>query len=153
MSQAAIRTALNTAVNTVADVGNVHDYERWSDDWANFLDMFKTTINNVEQIRGWDIAYRGFLAERDPQFTRSVIHRHAFWIQGYIRLNDEMASEKEAAALAEAVCTAVDSNATLHTTVYQNTGPASMEEFTPRTFGGVLCHYAKIVVVVPEQVS
>jgi hypothetical protein len=153
MSESAIRAALYAAVNTVTNIGKVYDYERWAAEWPKFLDLFKTEINGVEQIRGWDVAYRGFVATRDPQFARFNIQNHAFWVQGYVRLNDSLASEKEVSALAAAVCDAIDTDATLHATVYQNTGPASLEEFTPRTFGSVLCHYVKIVVIVPEQVS
>jgi hypothetical protein len=153
MSEAAIRALLNTAVNTVSNVGKVYDYERWTNGWDTFLDLFKTTIGTTPQIRGWDIGYRGFIAERDPQFARKTIHRHTFWVQGYMRLNDALASEKDAAALSTAVCNAIDASAALHATVYHNTGPASLEQFEPRTYGSTLCHYSRIVVIVPEQVN
>lgn len=153
MSQSAIRAALYTAVGTVSNVGKVYDYKRRADEWDTFLEFYRTTINGVSQIRGWDITYRGFTARRDPQFARQVIHDHTFWVMGYMGLSDVSGTDKTFADLCEAVAAAIDANATLHTGVYNLTGPASIPELEVIPLGDVLCHIAQIIVVVPEQVS
>lgn len=153
MSEAAIRAAIYSAVGGVSSVGEVYDFEQWAAEWPDFLNLFKTTIGGVDQILGWDVSYRGFSPSRDPQFARFVIHTHTFWVQGYNRVNNALATEKIFAPLAIAVCAAIDANSTLHNGVYKHTGPAELQTVEPRTFGSVLCHYARIVVTVPEQVS
>jgi hypothetical protein len=152
MSEAAIRAALYTAVNGVSNIGKVYDYKRRADTWPEFLALFKTKISGTEQIRGWDITYRGFTGIRDAQFGRAVKHNHLFWVQGYMGVNDADATDKTFAALAEAVVAEIDASATIHTGVYTLTGPASLEvEAVP--LGSALCHLAHIVIEVPEQVS
>lgn len=153
MSETAIRAALYSAVSDVSNIGTVYDYERWAAEWGTFLTLFKTTITGVPQIRGWEVAYRGFLPARDPQFARQVIHNHSFVVQGYMALSDADESEKTFATLALAVVAAIDADSTLHSGVYKLTGPASMDIFEPRSFGSVLCHYARITITVSEQVS
>ena len=151
MSEATIRAAVYAAVNDVTGKGVVYDYERWAATWPAFLALFKVTEAGDGQIRGWEVAYRGFNAVRDPQFGRLTLREHNFWVQGYLRIDDSAGSEKTAAALAEDMCDAIDANTTIHSSPYRDASPASLEVFGPRDFGGVLCHYARIVVTVTED--
>lgn len=153
MSESAIRAAIYAAVGGVSNVGKVYDYERWAATWPDFLALFKTTVSGTDQIRGWEVSYRGFSAERDSQFRQFKRHTHTFWVQGYMGVSDADETEKTFATLAHAVVSAIDSDSTLHSTVYKFTGPVSMPICQTRMFSDVFCHYAQIVVTVQEQVS
>ena len=153
MSEATVRAALKNAIDTVSNVGKTYDYERWAAEWGDFLALFKTTISGTAQIRGWEVAYRGNDAQRDPQFARQIIHAHAFQVRGYMRVDDSAASEKTFAALAESVQAAIDASVTIHSSTYLDATPATLQAFEPRSFGGVLCHYAQINITVTEQVT
>lgn len=149
MSEATIRAHLKSIVTAVANVGVVHDYDRWSNEWPDFLAHFKTAIGGVDQIRGWSIGYNGFEAE-DIEIDPNRLRSHGFSIHGYLGLEDSLATEKTAAALAETVCNAFDDSTTLHNgATYYNTSPARLL-FEPRMFGGVLCHYIEIRLTVTE---
>ena len=58
MPEAAIRTQIYTILGGVTNIGQVYDYERWAADWVTFINLFKTTIGTVDQIRGWEIGRR-----------------------------------------------------------------------------------------------
>lgn len=152
MSESAIRAALYSAVSNVTDAGRVYDYKRRADNWPDFLALFKTTIGGVAQIRGWDINYKGFEGQRDPIMARQTIRNRIFWVQGYMRVNDDAGSDKIFATLTEAVCNAIDADSTLHSGPYKMTPPASMPEVEVLPLGDVLCHFAQIVVTVSERI-
>lgn len=151
MSEATIRTAIYNAINDVSGRGIVHSYERWAAEWGAFLDLFKTVVNDKQQVRGWEVAYRGFNAIRDPQFTRLTLREHQFIVQGYMSLNDGDITEKTFAALAEDMCDAIDADTVIHSTPYRDASPAGLIRLEPRTFGSVLCHFAQIAVTVTEE--
>ena len=155
MSESTIRTAIYNAVNGVGNVGKVYDYERYSNDWAEFLTLFKTTISGTVQIRGWMIGYRG-IQESVPQTFipgkggNQRIHR--FQVLGVMGIDDDAASEKTFATLAESVCNALDSAAALHVKgTYPRATPVTMG-FDPLPFAGVLVHAAAIVIEVAEVI-
>ena len=151
MSEATIRTAIYDAVRGVSNVGMVYDYERHATTWDVFTDLFKTTIGaGVVQIRGWMIGYRGIseveairLIKADKRITRT----HTFQIAGIMGIDDSAASEKPFAALAEDVCDALDSDATVQ--AFAAVSPARFV-FDPSPFAGVLVHLAAITLEVTE---
>lgn len=153
MSQAAIRTAIYDAVSGVSDVGQVYDYERHANEWNAFLDLFQSTITGNEQILGWAVSYRGIItSERDtfrPGSKSGLFRTHRFQILGIAGIDDANGSEKVFAALAEAVCDALDDDNTLQS--YISVSPASMR-FDPAPFSGVLVHGALIIIDVKEGV-
>jgi hypothetical protein len=137
-------------VNGVTNVGKVYDYERWANEWDDFLTFFKTTISTVDQVRGWEVVYRGFAHQPPMDFSGKHIRAHRFAVMGYMGLDDSEATEKTFAALAEAVADAIDADATIQASTYYYVEDVSIDEFEPRMFGGVLCHYALINVIVEE---
>lgn len=153
MSQATIRTAIYNAVNGVSNKGVCYDYERWRADWAGFLSLFKTTVSGTPQIRGWEVAYRGYEPTRHPQFSRITLQAHRFVVQGYMGVDDSEATEKTFATLAETVCETLDADSTLHSSTYWRVSSADLQAFEPRMFGSVLCHFAQIAITVTEEVS
>ncbi len=152
MSESAIRTAIYNAVNGVSNIGKVYDYERHSNDWSEFLDKFKTTIGGTDQIRGWMVGYRGITEAQGNRFTpaaKRITRTHRFQILGVMGIDDSEESEKTFAELAEDVCDALDSDATIHG--YLGSSPATVG-FDPRPFAGVLVHAAAIVIDITEAI-
>lgn len=151
MSEAAIRTAIYNAVNGVSNVGQVYDYERHSNDWSDFLDRFKVTTGGLDQIRGWMVGYRGIQEAEGGRFGAPgrISRKHRFQVLGVMGIDDSEESEKTFAALAEDVCDALDSDATVHG--FHFTSPATLG-FDPRPFAGILVHAAAIVIDVTEAI-
>lgn len=153
MPESAIRTQIYTILNAVTDVGKVYDYERWAADWSTFINLFKTTIGAVDQIRGWEIGRRSVKEERITLGISSSGNEknHGFLIRGYMRVNDAEASEKIFNALIEAIATAFRGNKKLNDTARDHDFiQAEIIEF--RLFGGVLCHYAELNLTVYERI-
>lgn len=155
MSQATIRSRLDTIVSAVSNIGVVHDYERFSSDMTAFMTLFKTTISGTDQIRGWTIGYNGYSTPDDDEFPREFGHRFIrlkrFKIRGYQGLDDSAETEKTFAALVEDVCSAIDGDATLNDKdTYYLADYCVVPVFDLRIFGSVLCHYCEIDVNVAE---
>lgn len=156
MSQATIRSELDTILSAVSNIGVVHDYERFATEWSTLLDLFKTTVGGVDQIRGWTIGYNGKSAPGgDPQeFGNRWIESHRFIVRGFIGLDDSAETEKTAAALANSVTAAINGDADLYNPdTYYDTPPTEIRAFELRKFGSVLCHYTEILVTVKEFVD
>src|SRR5574343_476170 len=58
-SESTIRSSLINILEDVEDIGVVYDYERWMTDWNVLLSLFKTEIENKDQLRGWIITAGG----------------------------------------------------------------------------------------------
>lgn len=149
MSQATIRTRIYTIVSGVSDVGKVYDYQRFANEYDTYLNLFKTAIDGSDLVRAWMVGYDGFAAEEVS--TGDTVRRHQFRVYGLERINDAAASEKAAAELAESICNALDTDATLHG--YLDDRPSSIELFGYLQFGSVFCHSIEIVVTVSETAA
>lgn len=148
MAQADIRTAIYNAVAGVAQVGEVHDYARWASTWDAFLDHYRDSV--LGQVRGWAVGYAGF-EEQDLEFGDSRLRAHRFLVRGVMALEDGEETEKTWATLAESVANAIKDDTTLAANYYRVNPAALLVE--ERQFGGVLCHYAELAVVVIEYVG
>lgn len=147
MSEAAIRQQIFTDLSSVTNIGKVYDYERWAADWAVFINLFKTRINNVDQIRGWEIGRKAAPATYDSNAEETT--NHQFFIKGYMGVKDSDATEKTFNTLIEAVRTKFRFNFKLNGTC-ELAGPISVDLIDTRTFGSVLCHYAELSLPVQE---
>jgi hypothetical protein len=155
VAEATVRARIKTILESVSNVGNVYDYERWAADWTTYLDLFKTTISGSQVIRGWTITCQSFRPVELTTIGDQQINReYTYKIRGYFGLDDANASEKAAMLIAEDVCEALDADTTLHGASYYGPGEHPMAELTifePRAYGDVLCHYAEITQVVKEE--
>lgn len=151
MSEATIRSALKVIVKSVTDVGIVHDYERWANEWEDFLNLFKKGTASGDVIRGWTIGYGGFIPGDPQEFGNVFVRSQKFMIRGYQQLDDSEESEKDAAALAEDVCDMLDAAVTIRPPNYYYATNCTLL-FEPRMFGGILCHYAEISLNVLEVI-
>jgi len=152
-TEATLRAAIETLMNTVTNIGTVHDYERHSTDWSDLLDKYKTTISSTEQIRGWTTT-----CERvENRVEANQYHRktYTFVIRGYLGLDDADETEKTAIALGIAVIEKLEQyprlNGTLTVGTFTADGWPYIEVFQPRMLGGMLCHYTEIRLQVYEK--
>jgi hypothetical protein len=132
MSESLVRGMIKTVVEGVANVGIVHDYERWANDWSVFLDRYKTTVGATTVIRGWTITCASWSQDHASR-------AYTFKIRGIFGLDDSAASEKTAIGLVEDVCEALNLSSD-----WDEGEGAELTVFEPRMFGSVLCHYAEI---------
>lgn len=147
MSESTIRTEIKNIISGVTDIGVVHDYERWASTDAGFIDLFRTTIGGVNQIRGWVISRKTPAGEENNE-----IRTHTFVIRGYMGLVDANATEKTFTALIEAACAAFRANPKLNDTA------ASSEYITvnaveQRMYGTDICHFTELALTVYEDIS
>jgi len=153
MPEATIRTAIYNILGAVADIGKVYDYERWAADWTAFINLFKTTIGAVDQIRGWEISRRSVGEKQAVIKIGSQAHEddHLFVIRGYMGVSDANATEKTFNALIESIRTAFRDNRNLNGACERHGRiQAPIIEF--RLFGGALCHYAELNLTVYERI-
>ena len=132
-------------LSAVPAVGQVHDYERWSNDWNKFLALFQDPA--TKQILGWEITRVAAPTDKLDNIEELVAHNYV--IQGYMGLNDALATEKTFQALIEAVKAAFRNQHTLGG-LCMDAGPLSLEICEARNFGSVLCHYTKLTLPVSE---
>jgi len=148
MSESTIRAAIYSILNAVTDIGKVYDYEQWTAEWAQFINLFKTTIDGEDQIRGWEIGRRSV---GEKLFAMGMNERdHGFVIRGYMRVNDALASEKTFNNLIEAAADVFRTNFTLNGAAKSHDN-IQTETIDFRLFGGVLCHYAESSLIVHEE--
>ena len=136
---------MKSILEAVTGVGTVHDYERYSKDWATYKDLFKSGdhINFIEILRP--------SFERDIQGSDSTERvTHNFTLRCAYSLSDELASEKTFQDLVEAYCTAFRDKPDLQ-------DAAEVVEYPIRgrisngMFGSVLCHIAEIEISIRER--
>lgn len=147
MSETLIRAEIAGLLGSITNIGKVYDYERWAADWAVFINLFKTRINNVDQIRGWEIGRKAAQAQYDSNAEELTTHQ--FVIRGYMGVKDSDATEKVFTALIEAVRAKFRFNFRLNN-LCEHAGPVSADLVDTRTFGSVLCHYCELSLPVQE---
>jgi hypothetical protein len=153
MSEANIRTQIYTILSSVTNIGKVYDYERWANDWATFINFFKTTIGGIDQIRGWEISRRSAPEKQVgiSSGTGKYERAHSFVIRGYLGVKDADATEKTFNALIEAIATAFRGNRKLNGTAERH-DLIQTDIIEPRMFGSVLCHYAELSLTATERI-
>lgn len=141
----------------VSGAGRIHDYGRWSADQKKFIELFSYTPegDGKTQIRGWE-----FTRVKRTEHNRgaSFIH-HLFKLSGYMGLRDADATDIEFQILVDAVCDRfAAAEAPRDRGYYYMNGDdpeqaaAQAEAIDARSFGGVLCHHADILLSVTERV-
>lgn len=166
MNESLARAAIKAVLESVSDIGQVHDYERYADDWEDFISLFLAEnigADDEKMLRGWTISLQGIptsdqITFGSPGASGTTQVDYSYVIRGYHAVKDETASEKEWITLCAAVKTALDADTSLHSGVYDDgangnfvSGKATMRtDF--RMFSEILCHYTEIVLPVTEVV-
>lgn len=156
-SEATIRARIKTVMETVTDIGQVHDYERWADDWETLLARFKSVIDDSEQLRGWTISLARLAQEvatfGDTSYGETIAATYDYHVRGFMGVDDANASEKTFAALVVSVVEAMEDDATLAGWRIERDSPVvAVGDMAYKMFGGVLCHAVDMVVRLQEYV-
>lgn len=142
---AQIRTAIAAKISTVANVGKVHEYERFAKGEKDFRILYE----HQGQIRGWNIR-RLSRGEKSPALNVSGI-TNKWRISGFMSLEDATGSELTFDGLTEAMIDAFRADETLGGLVFgttpdgQETVGIQVEDSGPVMFAGVLCHSARLI--------
>lgn len=150
MSVAAIRTAIVARLASVADIGVVHDRERYAADHAGLKALYWSPT--LGQLRGWHVR-RQQTTETGELRQNSV--EHVRWrLVGIMTFDDAASSELAFDALIERIRDAFRADDTLDGTVAQCSLPAAgggsaesaiqLDDCGPAMFAGVLCHVARL---------
>jgi hypothetical protein len=142
---AEIRAAIAAVMQTVPDIGMVHDYERYADSLQDFRTIYITEIGGEALIRGWFI--RRVSRREASDYNGRVKVTMSWLIQCYFGLQDAEASEQDLDAVLDALVAAFRADETLggvvdSTIVGQDAG-LQVEEVGPLLFTGKLCHSAR----------
>jgi hypothetical protein len=140
-----LRTAIATALDGVPNTGVVHDRERFVVDLSRYLELFKTTIGGVSQIRGWLVLRESAHPIPEDVFGE-VRRRHLFVLYGVLGFQDSTDTYGTMQALCDAVMATFDDATTLGVAgvVVRTVGPCALRSFKTEQFGSVLCHAAEI---------
>lgn len=141
---AQIRDAIVAKLNGIADIGVVHDYERYATAKADMRALYEYN----GQIRGWFVRrIRSREQMPDNRLGKTNID-HDWLIRGYMSLADADASEKVFDGLVESIQDAFRTDETLgdvvSTTFFQDQAGIQVLDLNPLLFAGVLCHGARL---------
>jgi hypothetical protein len=145
-------SAVVTRLNTVANIGTVHAYQRYSSKWDDFLGQFATTVLGTRQTRGWIVTLAptnpvvGTASEQDAAFGQ-IARVYTIKIVGMIGLKDSSNTEGLIGDLVEAVMDALDNQIDLGGTanvLRYGVGPSSWVVNDVRQFGSVVCNYVEV---------
>lgn len=139
---ATIRAAIVAKLTAIADIGVVHDYERFAKGEKDFRDLYQVG----DRILGWHVR-RVRTAEKSPVLGRWYTS-HDWEIRGFMGLDDAGQSEIVFDALVEAIREAFRLDGSLGIdglfTVDPDSAGIQLADSGPVMFGGVLCHSARL---------
>lgn len=144
-----LRAAIKAKLLAVADIGQVHDYERYLKDQSKLASLYASTAQVGNRIYGWYLR-RVRTAEQLVDAGRN--YEDHFWrLRGFMSLDDGDASEKKFDIQIEAIRDAFRADLTLggicETHFKEANGEQAglqLEESEPVLFAGVLCHSARL---------
>ena len=146
MSESVLRTGIKTLLDSITGVGQVHDYERFTTDPVQFLNLFKDATTG--RIFGWEITRTGADVNRVTAAKFKI--KHHFVLKGYYGLQDLAASEKLFNAVIQAVLIKLINNQLDDT---QGLAIPQISRIDARTFGDHFCHYTEIDFKVSEIIT
>jgi hypothetical protein len=137
-----IRAAIKARLEAVADIGLVHDYERYAAEQSRFRQLYGAG----GRILGWNISR---VAARETFVDTGRWSVLTSWrIKGYMSLDDADQSEKLFDARIDAIRDAFRADDELGGAVLTSIRPDNSEsgiqvlDQRPVLFAGVLCHHA-----------
>ena len=138
-----IRNQIVADLNTIAAIGNVHAYERYSTRQSDLQNLY---LYNG-QLRGWYVR-RVRRIERSPDLGRYTVDQ-PWRIRGFMALDDANQSELVFDDLVDAVVDTFRADDTLNSLIdsciIENQAGAQVEDAGPVMFAGVLCHSARLL--------
>ena len=143
-SLADIRTEIKRVIETVPEIGTVHEYERWLADEKRMKEL--CWHEDLQAIRFWELT-REATPSSDQDSEREA-RAHQWVARGYMPVKDADASELFWQQKAEEICevlraermTPAPLNGRAHVL-----GPISVRSFAPWMRAGMLMHRVEIV--------
>lgn len=132
-----IRARIKTDLQTVSGIGQVHDYERFSNDPTSFVSFFVS----AGLVNGWTMVVG---MESRWSACKQVDRFYRVTIRGYRVLNDAAASAKAFDEEIDGVMTALENDWHLNRLVENLEDGIDATDPDHRLFGEVLCHYIEI---------
>jgi hypothetical protein len=141
-----VRAAIKAKLVAIADIGVVHDYERYIREPSKLQALYVS--GDPARLRGWHIrriSTREFL--EDIARWRVVI---GWRIRGFMAVDDEGTTEKTFDDLVEAIRDAFRADDDLGGLIFSCVDPSSDEagvqliNHQPVLFCGVFCHHAEL---------
>lgn len=136
---AAIRAAIVAKLQTVADIGRVHGYERYSATDKTFRELYVTG----DTLSGWHV--RRVARKEDAAYNQATT---TWELRGIRALVDAEASELAFDAVIDGICAAWRDDPTLDGAVLYPRGEEAvvpeLVDAGPVLFAGVLCHSARL---------
>ncbi|MCK5557996.1 MAG: hypothetical protein KAJ01_06440 [Candidatus Hydrogenedentes bacterium] len=160
------RARIMTVIASVTDIGQVHDYERFADDWDALIEHYVAEIgdDNTKMLRGWNVSLSD-LRQHDqetfgpPGQKGTVETSYYYTIRGFHAVEDASETEKKFVTLCLLLIATLDAEPKLHSSVMDDGAngnfygpPASAARWDFRMFGDVLVHYVEIGLEVKEIV-
>lgn len=147
---AAVKTKILANVNSVTDIGTVHEYERYAKNQVDMRALYQKAIGGVDQIRGWHLVE---LAKKTRSAALHVDDVRTVWeLRGFMSLDDSAASELTFDLLVELIRTTMRADpdlggvANTHDSDSEEAGWQVVEK-NKVMFAGVLCHHARLQLV------
>lgn len=140
-----IRAAIVATLTAVPDIGRVHDYERYTKQNSDFVELYKD--RNTGRINGWNV--RRTAKKKKGTAPGFPVITTTWRIRGFMAISDADESEKIFDAQIEKICAAFDTDPTLGGVVDDATPDTEelgvqLDESGPVMFAGVLCHGASL---------
>ncbi len=158
MSLADIREQIKVILSGVSGIGVVHDYERRTNDWGKFLDLYR--VEGTGKINGWTISRKATPKRLFAKGGSVATRTHHIRIRGIYGLKDDDASELIFQDLIEAIVPAFAAHDSLNSTCFtcsptdnasEGVDGIQVDLVENRIFGNVLCHYAELSLFVQES--
>ena len=143
MSLATHRAAIVALLGGVADIGQVHAFERYAREESAFRTLYLyTPAGGEQQVRGWQVSNTAI--DEHSNGRGRVVNTYTWRIRGFMSLADAQASELTFDALGEAVRAAYRADPTLGGIAQPDDTLDGIQKADagPVLFCGVLCHSA-----------
>ena len=148
MSRTLIQAAIVTILNTITDIGQVHNGIRWANDKGQFIKAFYTEVNGQGEIRTWMVsrveggmAYGpngGSLGTSYQVTTQRSLERYDFTMEGWASFRDDD-TDNEFQDLIDSVLDKFEANISLDSTAHMH-GPVTYN-IDHQFFGDVFVHH------------
>ena len=141
----AIVARIVAQMNTITDIGRVHDSIRLTFDTEGWVGTSVATIGGEKKARVWMVRLEANDTKRADQSSMQWNQRAV--IEGYLQVEADGAGEKTAIALSEQIIRTLAAD--LWSTRLNNTvltgKPPKLEDNRPQFFGFVGAHYVRLV--------
>jgi len=148
MTRKLIQAAIVTILETVTDIGSVHNGIRWAIHEDKFIKDFMSEIDGQSQVRTWMVsrteggmAYGpagGGLGTNYPVTTQQSLERYDFTIEGWTSFKDDD-TDNEFQDLIDSILDKFEANISLNSTANMR-GPVTYN-IDHQFFGDIFVHH------------